>query len=52
MAILPAVKIQEYYEKYQSKELFFNKSIRQETGLDTSKVMLKMCFRVFCIHAQ
>ena len=47
MAILPAVKIQEYYEKYQSKELFFNKSIRQETGLDTSKVMLKMCGNMF-----
>ena len=42
MAILPAVKIQEYYEKYQTKEIFFNKSIRQETGLETSKIMLKM----------
>ena len=28
MAILPAVKIQEYYEKYQSKELFFNKFLK------------------------
>lgn len=42
MGALSVVKIQEYYEKYQAKEIFFNKSIRQETGLDTSKVMLKM----------
>lgn len=47
MAILPAVKIQEYYEKYQTKEIFFNKSIRQETGLETSKIMLKMCGTMF-----
>jgi hypothetical protein len=47
MAVLPAIKIQEYYEKYQTKEIFFNKSIRQETGLDTSKVMLKMCGAMF-----
>lgn len=47
MAVLSVIKIQEYYEKYQMKEIFFNKSIRQETGLDTSKVMLKMCGTMF-----
>lgn len=42
MATLPSQKLQELYEEYGSKEIAFNKSIRNATGVDTQKICLKI----------
>ena len=42
MAILPSQKLQELYEQYGTREIAFNKSIRNVTGLDPQKICLKI----------
>ena len=42
MATLPSQKLQELYEEYGSKEIAFNKSILNATGVDTQKICLKI----------
>ncbi|HOJ63211.1 MAG TPA: PilZ domain-containing protein [Spirochaetota bacterium] len=42
MANLSTQKLSQYYEKYNSKEVAFNKSIIKIVGLETKKVFLKI----------
>lgn len=42
MATLLSQKLDQYYEKYKEKEIAFNKSVINATGLDTKKVFLKI----------
>lgn len=42
MATLPTQKLQDFYKEYGTKEIAFNKSIRNATGLDPQKICVKI----------
>lgn len=42
MATLPSQRLQELYEEYGTREIAFNKSIRNVTGLEPTKICIKI----------